>query len=163
MGPLHPSLSLPVPLVLGIPARTSHILSLMLTTTYVGSLYVAQLVLAHKTRQHKAKSKRREQGTAAAVAAGEPIAASDVDAQAPQSGSARAGRSKSKSREPEVGSRDHPDTIRARIRAVGIATLLSVGGILCVVKGQGGYTWSQAVSPTCLQTPSRLPHGGLIV
>jgi prenyl protein peptidase len=58
-----------------------------------------------------------------------PISASDVD-----------------SNQPEVGSRDHPATIKMRMRAVGIATGLSLFGIYYVVKTTGDYGWKEAVS-----------------
>jgi len=47
--------------------------------------------------------------------------------------------------QPEVGSRDHPATIKIRMRAVGIATSLSIFGIYYVVKQTGNYGWKDAV------------------
>jgi hypothetical protein len=47
---------------------------------------------------------------------------------------------------PEVGSRDHPATIRIRMKAVSTATGLSLAGVYWMVKQTGQYTWSQAVS-----------------
>jgi prenyl protein peptidase len=121
MGPLNTHLSLPVPLVLGIQPQSAHLLSLLFTTTYVGSLYLAQTVgLPAYLRSRKVK-----------FASNTPdIKVTSVSA----------------SDEPEVGSRDHPATIRIRMRAVGRATGLSLFGIYYVVKQTGNYGWKEAVS-----------------
>jgi len=127
MGPIHPSLALPALLSVGIPPRDSHILSLLFTTSYVGSLYVARLLLPTK------KSARPSSSPNPGLP---PIAATDSDAQVPMQ--RRAG--------PEVGSRDHPDTIRLRMRAVGIATVASLGGVWYVVRQASGLSFRSAVS-----------------
>jgi len=125
MGPLNTQLDLPVPLVLGIQPQSAHLLSLLFTTTYVGSLYLAQTVgLPAYLRSRKIKL---ESNTPEIKVP--PVSASDVD-----------------SNQPEVGSRDHPATIRIRMRAVGIATGLSLFGIYYVVKQTGNYGWKEAVS-----------------
>ena len=137
MGPLSTKLVLPVPLVLGIQPQTAHLLSLLFTTTYVGSLYLAQTIglpACLRSRSVKTTSDKPEIGV-------QPIAASGVD-----------------STLPEVGSRDHPATIKIRMRAVGIATGLSLFGIYYVVKDTGNYGWIEAVSlpwPTCRQKLTR--------
>ena len=46
---------------------------------------------------------------------------------------------------PLPGSRDHPDTIRLRIKAVGLATVGSVGAVLAMVWSVGGYGFVEAV------------------
>jgi prenyl protein peptidase len=125
MGPLNTQLGLPVPLVIGIQPQSAHLLSLLFTTTYVGSLYLAQTVgLPAYLRSRKVKfiSTTPELNVP-------PVSASDVD-----------------TNQPEVGSRDHPATIRIRMRAVGIATGLSLFGIYYVVKQTGNYGWQDAVS-----------------
>lgn len=125
MGPLNTQLGLPVPLVLGIQPHSAHLLSLLFTTTYVGSLYLAQTVgLPAYLRSRKVKfiSTTPELNVP-------PVSASDVDQD-----------------QPEAGSRDHPATIRIRMRAVGIATGLSLFGIYYVVKQTGDYGWREAVS-----------------
>jgi prenyl protein peptidase len=125
MGPLNTQLGLPVPLVLGIQPQSAHLLSLLFTTTYVGSLYLAQTVgLPAYLRSRKVKFTSN-----APELKVPPVSASDVD-----------------SNQPEVGSRDHPATIRIRMRAVGIATGLSLLGIYYVVKQTGNYGWNDAVS-----------------
>jgi prenyl protein peptidase len=121
MEPLNTQLGLPIPLVLGIQPQPAHLLSLLFTTTYVGSLYLAQTVgLPAYLRSRKVKSTSNTPGIKVP-----PVSASD---------------------EPEVGSRDHPATIRIRMRAVGIATGLSLFGIYYVVKQTGNYGWKEAVS-----------------
>ena len=49
-------------------------------------------------------------------------------------------------RGPKVGSRDHPNTIKLRMKAVGLATLSSLLVVFGVVKVRGGYTFMDAVS-----------------
>jgi hypothetical protein len=124
MSPLNTQLGLPVPLVLGIQPQSAHLLSLLFTTTYVGSLYLAQTVgLPAYLRSRKVKFASNTPEIKVS-----PVSASDVD-----------------SNQPEVGSRDHPATIRIRMRAVGIATGLSLFGIYYVVKQTGNYGWKEAV------------------
>jgi len=123
MGPLNTQLGLPAPLMLGIQPQSAHLLSLIYTTSYVGSLYLAQTVgLPAYLRSRKLTSKIPEIKVP-------PISAGDVD-----------------SNQPEVGSRDHPATIKIRMRAVGIATGLSLFGIYYVVKQTGNYGWKESVS-----------------
>ena len=125
MGPLNTQLGLPVPLILGIQPQSAHLLSLLFTTTYVGSLYLAQTVgLPAYLRSRKVKSTSSTPEIKVP-----PVSAGDVD-----------------SNQPEVGSRDHPATIKIRMRAVGIATGLSLFGIYYVVKQTGNYGWKEAVS-----------------
>jgi len=125
MGPLNTQLGLPVPLILGIQPQSAHLLSLLFTTTYVGSLYLAQTVgLPAYLRSRKVKFI-----SDAPEIKVPPVSAGDVD-----------------SNQPEVGSRDHPATIKVRMRAVGIATGLSLFGIYYVVKETGNYGWKEAVS-----------------
>lgn len=125
MGPLNTHLDLPVPLILGIQPQSAHLLSLLFTTTYVGSLYLAQTVglpAYLRSRKIKLESNTPELKIS-------PVSAGDVDPN-----------------QPEVGSRDHPATIRIRMRAVGLATGLSLSGIYYVVKYTGNYGWKEAVS-----------------
>ena len=130
MGPISPSLGLPPPLALGITPQSAHLLSLLFTTTYVGSLYLAQTIaLPASIRSKKVKPATSDGKPEIEV---QPIASGDVDAH-----------------QPEVGSRDHPETIKIRMKAVGVATSLSLFGIFWVVKDTGNYTWQQAVSFTC--------------
>lgn len=130
MGPISPYLGLPAPLALGIIPQSAHLLSLLFTTTYVGSLYLAQTIaLPASIRSKKVKPPTSDSKPEIEV---QPIASGDVDPH-----------------QPEVGSRDHPETIKIRMKAVGVATSLSLSGILWVVKDTGSYTWGQAVSFTC--------------
>jgi hypothetical protein len=46
---------------------------------------------------------------------------------------------------PKPGDRDHPETIKRRMRAVGLATAGSILGVWIVVKHVGGYTARQSV------------------
>lgn len=131
MGPVHPSLSLPSALAVGISPQTSHILSLLFTTSYVGSLYVARLLLpTSKSDVNKPTGSSLQPGIS-------PVSATDDDAQVPLRGRVSG---------PEVGSRDHPDTIRLRMKAVGLATLASLGGVWYVVKNVSGTSPRSSVS-----------------
>jgi prenyl protein peptidase len=123
---IHHSLGLPAPLSLGIPPSHSHILSLLFTSTYVGSIYVSQILFP----SGKVRSFGRDSPGIP------PVAAGDFDGQVPR-----------RLEGPEVGSRDHPDTIKRRMKAVGTATVLSLGGVYWVIKQTGGYSWRGAVSP----------------
>lgn len=126
MGQTHYSLALPAPLAVGIAPRTAHILSLLFTSTYVGSLYVAQKLFLSKSAK-SIKGTSGPDGVNTTVVP--PIAASSIDPNAPQ-----------------VGSRDHPDTIRVRMKAVGTATVLSLLGVFWTIKHFGSYQWTAAVS-----------------
>lgn len=130
MGVLvNPSLALPMALQIGLPAQTSHLFSLLFTSTYVGSIYLSQLFTSATT----AKTSRTTSTPAIP-----PISATDVDGQIPASPPG-----------PAVGSRDHPETILRRMKAVGTATILSIGGVFYVVKTSGSYlSWLDAVSPS---------------
>jgi prenyl protein peptidase len=127
MGPISPYLSLPAPLALGLTPQSAHLLSLLFTTTYVGSLYLAQTIgLPAYIRSKKVKTTTSDTTRKIEV---QPITSGDVDPH-----------------QPEVGSRDHPETIKIRMKAVGVATGLSLFGIYWVVKQTGGYIWGQTVS-----------------
>lgn len=47
-----------------------------------------------------------------------------------------------------VGHRDHPQTMRMRMKAVSMATRVSVGGVFWTIKSFGGYDVRSAVSPS---------------
>jgi prenyl protein peptidase len=127
MGPIHESLSLPAPLVLGITPSSAHLISLLFTTSYVGSLYLAQTVgLPRYLRSKMIKTSASNDTPQIDMST---IVEGDVN-----------------SNTPEVGSRDHPATIRIRMKAVSTATGLSLAGVYWMVKQTGQYTWSQAVS-----------------
>lgn len=127
MGPIHESLSLPAPLVLGITPGSAHLISLLFTTSYVGSLYLAQTV--GLPRYIRSKMIKTSPSNATPQIDKSTIVEGDVN-----------------SNTPEVGSRDHPATIRIRMKAVSTATGLSLAGVYWMVKQTGQYTWSQAVS-----------------
>ena len=126
MGPIHESLVLPAPLAVGISPASAHLLSLLFTTSYVGSLYIFQ-ALRPRPRARSSHVK----GTRHPVVP--PVAASDVDAI---------------DGVPEPGSRDHPDTIRLRMKAVSVATAASIFGVWLLVKETGGYGLRRAVRPS---------------
>ncbi|GFZ43701.1 hypothetical protein JCM24511_01421 [Saitozyma sp. JCM 24511] len=60
---------------------------------------------------------------------------------------------------PKPGDRDHPETIKRRMTAVGLATAGSILGVWIVVKHVGGYTARQSIRPTLilLGIPTALP------
>lgn len=126
MGPIDPSLWLPAPLAAGITPRSAHLLALLFTSAYVGSLYLVQnIFLARPTSGQKVPLSE----TTTAITSPAPISAGNVDPN-----------------HPEVGSRDHPDTIRIRMKAVMGATAASLAGVLWTVKSAGLYDWLGAVS-----------------
>lgn len=127
MHRLHTSLALPAPLALGITPSSAHLLSFLSTSTYVGSLYLAQRLLLPRSRLSTPET--TSVGTTDVTA---PIAASTPDR---------------KGSEPLPGSRDHPETIRTRIRAVALSTVVALGGVWYVVTVQGKYGAVQAVRP----------------
>ncbi|ORY31997.1 hypothetical protein BCR39DRAFT_525125 [Naematelia encephala] len=120
MKDLNASLVLQSSLSLGIPPRTAHVLSLLFTSSYVGSIYVSQLFASH-LRLGPGQSK---------LLPIPPISSTDSDAIPEMPTEAR--------RTPEPGSRDHPDTIRTRMKAVGLATVGSLGGVWWTVRRVGG-------------------------
>lgn len=128
MGPPHPSLWLPAPLAVGIAPRSAHLLAFLFTSTYVGSLYLAQNIFL--ARSH-AGSKTPEFQTTTASTNPAPISATNADPNCP-----------------ELGSRDHPDTIRVRMKAVIGATAASLFGVLWTMKRVGTYKWLEAVCET---------------
>ena len=133
MGPLHPALWLPAPLAVGITPRSAHLLALLFTSTYVGSLYLAQNIFL--ARASRASSVPVSQTTTATTSPA-PISASNGDPN-----------------KSEVGSRDHPDTVRIRMKAVMGATAASLVGVLWTVKSAGLYSWLEAVRVLVLSYP----------
>jgi prenyl protein peptidase len=122
---VDPSLSLPAPLSLGLPPSHAHIISAIFTSAYVGSLYISQLLLSPRYIPDA-----KTTPTPDLV----PISASDDEV------------FKNSNQGPVRGSRDHPDTIKWRMRAVGTAT---VGSVLCVgyiTKTLGHYDVVASVS-----------------
>lgn len=52
---------------------------------------------------------------------------------------------------PPPGHRDHPETMKLRMRAVGVATGLAVLGVYLTVAKEGEHSWKAAVSSDCPQ------------
>ncbi|AAW46237.2 prenyl-dependent CAAX protease, putative [Cryptococcus deneoformans JEC21] len=132
---MDPSLSLPPALSSGLPLSTAHALSFLFTTSYVGSLYISQHFFGTSTpNPRKAPFPNTVRSQTEPLP---PISATDAD-----------GLGVEHDLGPELGSRDHPITIKRRMRAVACSTLLSVGGVCYVVKQLGHYSWKEAISPT---------------
>lgn len=123
---MNPSLWLPAPLAVGIAPRTAHLLAFLFTGTYVGSLYLAQNIFLARASP---ASKISVSETTTATTTPAPISAGPANAD-----------------QPEIGSRDHPDTIRVRMKAVLGATAASLAGVIWTVKNVGTYGWYGAVS-----------------
>ena len=119
---VHESLRLSAPLAVGIPPSHAHALSLLFTSTYVGSIYLSQVLFPGRAG--------KEASVKPDAVTGDSLSRNGY--------------------EPEVGSRNHPETIKKRIKAVGGATLLSLGGVFWVIKKTGKWNWTQAVSPSFL-------------
>lgn len=132
---VHPALWLPAPLAVGITPRSAHLLALLFTSSYVGSLYLAQNIFLD--RPSRASDVPVSQTTTATTSPA-PISAGSGDPN-----------------RPEVGSRDHPETIKIRMKAVMGATAASLAGVLWTVKNVGSYSWLGAVSisDSCHQWP----------
>ncbi|WVO17667.1 hypothetical protein L204_105364 [Cryptococcus depauperatus] len=141
-------LGLSLPLVSKIPTSYAHGLAFLFTSSYVGSLYLSQHLFASWGSPDHSPS----QTPPTAEGFGEekreplpPISATDVD------GSGMEGDG------PKLGNRDHPLTIKRRMKAAATSTLLSIGGIYGVVQYLGNYTMMGAIEPTLkyLGLPSR--------
>lgn len=132
---MDPLLSLPPALSSGLPLSTAHALSFLFTTSYVGSLYISQHLFGASTpNTRKAPLPNKVHAQTEPLP---PISATDAD-----------GLGVEHDLGPELGSRDHPITIKRRMEAVASSTLLSVGGVYYVVKQLGNYSWKEAISPT---------------
>jgi prenyl protein peptidase len=141
MGPINPSLSLPAPLSLGIPASSAHLLSFLSTTSYVGSLYLAQTLLLPRKKGTSTPPSRSSPTTSGVQTPNGlvPIASTDDKDIASNLNFA------ANPHAPKPGDRDHPATIRARLKAVSAATALALGGVWWVIKSEGGYSPVAAV------------------
>lgn len=164
----HPSLSLPPALGLGLEQRTAHLLSLCLTTGYVGSLYLAQHLPG--LRFSAASSSTSETGSSPSSdyidalkapppgpsekdihdAEGYELVDPDLGVSVPSlpkiTSSAPEPVSEPAPVDPPAGSRDHPATIRRRITAVGLATGVGLLGVGWIVAQIGNYGLVDAVS-----------------
>ena len=141
MSLIHPSLALPPTLITGIPSSSAHTLSFLFTSSYVGCLYLTQAFFPlHRTRKKQRPPPSIDDGTVEPL---EPIIASPSV-------------SGDEEKRPERGSRDHPDTIRSRMKAVGLATAVSLMGVWWVVKDAEGCTGMTAVSSRELSRIMRL-------
>ncbi|KIR37468.1 prenyl protein peptidase [Cryptococcus deuterogattii 99/473] len=129
------SLSLPPVLSSGIPLSSAHALSFLFTTSYVSSLYVSQHLFGASTPNPKKGPSPRTAHSQTELLP--PISATDAD-----------GLGVEHDLGPELGSRDHPITIKRRMKAVACSTFLSVGGVYYVVKQVGRYSWEEAIRPT---------------
>lgn len=134
----HPSLELPLPLVTGLHSSTAHLLSLAFTSSYVGSIYLAKKLLRPPTSARPMSSippngSSTLPNVTSLSEADVQLGTADVTIPPLPTG-------------PELGSRDHPDTIKSRMKAVGVATASSLICVWGVVKAIGGYSALEAVS-----------------
>lgn len=121
-------------------ART---LSLVITASYVGSIYVTNLFI------RSAPMADREEVKQPGVP---PISATDADGRAPLGVEAQEGQcgragqgNEDEDERPKVGDRDHPDTIKRRITGVTVSTGLSIGAVWYVVSVHGDSSMRAAV------------------
>ncbi|WVW81604.1 hypothetical protein I302_103599 [Kwoniella bestiolae CBS 10118] len=114
---MDPSLTLPPSLVGIITPSTAHALSFLFTSSYVGSLYISQKFLSTSTPTPKSSRPitPKEDGNSPAIP---PISSTDVDDVEIRYENG-----------PKPGSRDHPETIKKRMIAVTISTVLSLSGV----------------------------------
>ncbi|WWC97249.1 hypothetical protein V866_004128 [Kwoniella sp. B9012] len=118
---MDPSLSLPPNLVGIISPSTSHALSFLFTSSYVGSLYISQKLIptSYTPRSSRPTTPKEDDGNSPAI----PPISSDIDELQFKHDTG-----------PKPGSRDHPETIKKRMIAVTISTALSLSGVYRTIK-----------------------------
>ncbi|TYJ51215.1 hypothetical protein B9479_008227 [Cryptococcus floricola] len=129
---------------------TSHALSFLFTSSYVGSLYITHLFAALPS------PRTTPTATPPEAANGQiplpPISADKdaLDAQDLETG-------------PKVGSRDHPLTVRARMKAVSCSTLISILGVYATYEHASGSSFSESIIPSLklLGLPTGLTGSGV--
>ncbi|WVQ93886.1 hypothetical protein IAU59_000964 [Kwoniella sp. CBS 9459] len=128
---MDPSLSLPSSMTNAISPWTAHALSFIFTTSYVGSLYLSQHLSSSRTNSPVPTRRSSSIGTldnkdlnGAAGPSIPPISASDADGVSPL---------ERQTTGPPIGSRDHPETIKRRMKAVTLSTLLSLSGVYLAI------------------------------
>lgn len=126
---INPSLSLPPTLATGISPTSAHVLSLLFTSSYVGSMYLSHLFARSRPPPGSSSTSIRMKVSKPP----EQIIADNADDDTPV-----------------PGSRDYPDTIRSRMKAGSIATAASLGAVWWVVKEAGGYGVIAAADVSCV-------------
>ncbi|WVQ80988.1 hypothetical protein IAT38_003095 [Cryptococcus sp. DSM 104549] len=148
---MDPSLALAAAGTPPLSSGAAHILSLLFTSSYVGSLYLSQTLFPPRPRPKRTPSNASSPATsgtltpsshpAEASRAGDqtlpPIAATDDDALGAEDPHA-----------PKLGSRDHPLTIRRRMAAVSVSTALSLGGVRWAATPTPRGSWFTSLRPT---------------
>ncbi|WVQ76461.1 hypothetical protein IAR50_006129 [Cryptococcus sp. DSM 104548] len=126
---MDPSLSSPTLLSPAI----AHALSFLFTSSYVGSLYITHLFTASPRPSPTPTPPEPTNGQLPVP----PISADKdaLDAQDFETG-------------PKLGSRDHPLTVRARMKAVSCSTLISILGVLVTYKHTSGSSFSGSIAPS---------------
>lgn len=105
-----------------IPSYAAHVGSLLLTTSYVGSLYLSKVFLTIRNTPPPTPPLQEEGAVPAPV-----LAAEMGDT-------------------PREGERDHPKVIKSRMKAVSWATAFSCATVVAVVKTTGNMSWLESVS-----------------
>ena len=144
MPSLSSSFSLPPPLAVGISPLTAQLLALYFTSSYVGSLYLSQLLFGSPKRAKTPGPAERCQtsagnGVATAHKASSIVPPITADSIAQDTSFSERDASPRRTR-------DHPDVIRLRMKAVSISTLASLVIVYGVVLKIGGYTSFETVS-----------------
>ncbi|WVR03328.1 hypothetical protein IAU60_000319 [Kwoniella sp. DSM 27419] len=118
------SLRIPPHLIGAVSPSTAQALSLLFTSSYVGSLYLSQVALKRVAKgAPSAETSTVPHASTQVPPTIPPIIASDetIDDVFPE-------------HQPPIGSRDHPATIKSRVKAVSLSTLLSITGVYLTVK-----------------------------
>ncbi|WRT63467.1 uncharacterized protein IL334_000372 [Kwoniella shivajii] len=101
-----------------ISPSTAHTLSFIFTTSYVGSLYLSQILFSSSPTKSRSASPKVQDGNPPVIP---PIDDIQVNG---ETGIERG---------PKRGSRDHPETIKRRMTAVTISTSLSLAGVYLTI------------------------------
>ncbi|WWC66998.1 uncharacterized protein I206_100905 [Kwoniella pini CBS 10737] len=133
-------------LVGSISPTTSHTLSFLFTTSYVGSLYLSQKFLPispRSSRSNTPKISNTPENKNVLPPAISPISSTDQDDINYNKG-------------PKPGSRDHPETIKKRMIAVTISTILSLSGVYLTINNLSP-SYSISISKSITLLGLRLP------
>ena len=132
---ISPSLKPPGRVALGVAPPQAHLLCLLFASSYVGSIYITQHFFLPRANRSPAPTPAQtpsgQNGTTGTGPPVPPVVADEMDAE--------------RDAGPKIGSRDHPTTIRMRMRAVGLATASNMLVVLAVVKVLAGCSWTAAV------------------
>ncbi|ORX34546.1 hypothetical protein BD324DRAFT_158918 [Kockovaella imperatae] len=144
---ISPSLLPSWPLSWGLTASQCHLIALIFASSYVGSIYLTQHVFLPRAilASAAATQAKAAQGSAAKASNASHV---DVSSKAFRDDDDDEDDDEEEDDAPKLGTRDHPTTIRLRMKAVGIATVSSLLIVWSVVKHLSGTSWTESLLPT---------------